>query len=351
MTSCNVLSEAVKNRNNNLNLVKLIAAVLVIVSHAYAFAVNYQQTDWLSVLTGGKGDFGGLAVNTFFFYSGLLVTFSLLKNGDGKNYWKRRIFRIYPSFILVTFSIVFLIAPWITNLTAGEYFSDARTYAYLKNLIFLNEHNLPGVFTENIYGPSVNGPIWTIRVEMFCYAFCYIFYRLGLLRKKHTVPSVGVYMVMVGAMAGLALKGFDGILAVIMPVTMFYLGMVYAQFADRIKLNGVFAWTAGAGLLLSFVIKQFILGCMVFLPYLLCCLAFSGKKVLHMVSSLGECSYEIYLWGGFIGQLMVYAAGGMMPVSQNMLFTIILSLILGYITNQVVGQINALCRSFKSKSK
>lgn len=341
MTSYKVLSEAVENRHNNLNLIKLIAALLVIVSHAYAFAAGYRQTDWLSRLTGGKGDFGGLAVNVFFFYSGLLVAMSILRNGDGKRYWKRRILRIYPSFIIVTLAIVFLAAPFVTTLDLREYFTSAETYRYLKNLIFLSEHELPGVFVGNVYGTSVNGPIWTIRVEVFCYALCYVFYKMKLLQKNHVMYSVILYMVLAGTLGYGAYLGIDGIAAVIMPVTMFFLGMIYAVYADRIYLSFLWSMAAAAGFIISCILGQVIFACMVFLPYVLCTLAFGTKPKFRMLNCLGESSYEIYLWGGFVGQMITYMFGGSMPVCLNMMLTIPVTVTAGYITNQLIHQLTA----------
>lgn len=339
MASYKVLAKAAENRNNNLNLVKLAAALLVIVSHAYAFAIGYQRTDWFSVLTDGKGDLGGLAVNIFFFYSGLLVSFSLLKNGDGKRYCKRRLLRIYPSFILVTLAIVFLAAPFVTTLGTGEYFADAATYRYLKNLIFLNEHNLPGVFVGNIYGTSVNGPIWTIRVEVFCYVLCYAVYRLGLLQKKRTIHFVILYMVITGVIGYGAYIGIDGMLAVIMPISMFCMGMLYARYADKIYLNPIWNILTIAGFLAGCFFHQVIFASLVFLPYILCNLAFAGKPSFRFLNRCGECSYEIYLWGGFVGQMIVYMFGGSMSVYWNMALTIPVSMILGYITNKLAEQL------------
>ncbi len=326
----------IENRENNLNLIKLLAALLVIVSHAYGFATGYIRTDWLHMVTGGIGDLGSLAVYIFFFFSGLLVTVSILKNSEGKRYWKRRVVRIFPSFVLVTVSIVFLVAPFITTLSLGEYFSDSDTYAYLKNLFFLSHHDLPGVFVGNVYGRSVNGPIWTIRVEMFCYLLCFAFHRLHLLEKRRIPLSICVYMLIVGVLGYGAILGIEGIAAVIMPVTMFYIGMIYAVNADKIQQNGMLGVVAAVLLCVFCVLGQFYFASIVFLPYVLCQLAFATKKRFGVLGKLGACSYEIYLWGGFAGQLIVYVCGGSMSEYVNMALTIPITILLGVITNYVV---------------
>lgn len=334
------MEQYLKTKENNLNAVKFTAAMLVIISHAYGFASGYEKTDWLSVITGGTGDFGSLAVNVFFFYSGLLVSASLLRNGNLKRYARRRAVRIYPPFLVVTLLIVFVAAPFVTVLSAGEYFTDINTYRYLENLVFITRHNLPGVFTDNIYGASVNGPIWTIRVEVFCYIMGYVFYRVGFMTKKKIGYAVISFLVLAGIMGYGAYSGIEGLSAVIMPVAMYVLGMVYTVFSDRLNLDLMITGCAFAGLITCFLLRQFLFGCVVFLPYILCYLAFASKtggKVTGVLNRMGEWSYEIYLWGGFVGQMFVYMFGGSMSISLNMLLTITVSILLGWATNRLVS--------------
>lgn len=333
------LGDYINNRDNNLNLVKFIAALLVIVSHAYAFAIGYEKKDFYYNITGGNGDLGALAVYVFFFYSGLLVSRSLMGNGSLKRYIKRRTERIYPAFLAVMLSIVFLAGPIFTCLTLKEYFTAPDTYRYLRNLIFITEHNLPGVFGGNIYGTAVNGPIWTIRVEVFCYVICYLLYASGLLFKRNIGILVLVYIIAAGIMGAGIIAGIPGISAVIMPFTMFFIGMIYARYSERIKMNRVCNIISVICFILLSVFNQVIMASMVFLPYILCYAAFCTRVMLKRSIRLGECSYEIYLWGGFAGQAVTYMYGGIMNVYLNMVLTIIISVILGYVTHKMINVI------------
>lgn len=340
MTSYKKLNEAALCKDNNLNAVKFIAAIMVIVSHAYAFAGNYAKTDWFSYLTRQKGDLGGLAVSVFFFYSGLLITMSLFRNPDLKRYVKRRAVRIYPAFFTVTILIVFVAAPFITNLSVKDYFLNSQTYAYLKNLVFITEHNLPGVFTSNIYGRSVNGPIWTVRVEAACYVLCYVFYRLRLLEVKKILPLTALYLLILGITGVIYMLGMTDIYAVVMPFTMFFIGMVYAVYSENIKLNSKQLAAAAVGFIIFCILGQVILASIVFLPIILCNLAFGGRGNFEILDALGKYSYEIYLWGGFVGQTVSYMFGGSMNEYLNMLITIPVTIILAYFTNKAVGTEN-----------
>lgn len=331
-----ILAEAVNNKNNNLNAVKFVASMLVIISHAYGFAAGYERHDWLYMISGGSGDLGGLAVSIFFFFSGLLVTYSFLNNTDPVRFVKRRVKRIYPAFAIVTLAIVFLAGPVITNLSVKEYFTDMTTYKYLKNIIFLNEHNLPGVFGGNVYGTSVNGPIWTIRVEVFCYLMCYIFVRLGLItRNKKPIAGIVSYMFIVAVMGYLNYIGIDGVGAVILPVTMFFIGMMYAMYAEKICISPMLFAGCLTGFVIMVILNQFSFANIVFLPVLLCGCAFINKTS-KLLDEYGKYSYEIYLWGGFVGQLVVFAFGGVMNEYLNMVVTIPIVIILGMLTNRII---------------
>lgn len=332
------LSEAIRQRENNLNFIKCIASILVIVSHAYAFANGYLTTDWYSRLTAGKGDLGGLAVCVFFFYSGLLITCSLQKNDDAGRYFRRRFDRIYPAYFWVILLITFVAGPVISSLSVMEYFTNPSTYAYLWNLLFVGKQYLPGVFGTNAYGNAVNGPLWTVRLEICCYIAVFLGKKLGLLKKKNWFVTLVLYFLGLSGLMYLSYHGVDGLSAVITPITMFYIGVVFAVFSEHLKLHAVLAWV---DVVLFFVASAFHLvfvAYIIFLPYALCYFAFATKRRGEVFHRLGEFSYETYLWGGFIGQLVTYMFGGYMNVYLNMLITIPCSMVLGYLLRQATSR-------------
>ncbi len=72
------LSEYLIKENNNLDLIRVLAAIAVIVGHSYALAPAEGNVDLIGKLFGVIYS-GSLAVSIFFFISGLVVTNSLLK--------------------------------------------------------------------------------------------------------------------------------------------------------------------------------------------------------------------------------------------------------------------------------
>ena len=86
--------------NNNFNLIRMIAALMVLYSHSYALIGIREPTLFDIVI-------GTLAIHSFFFISGYLITQSLLKNNIF-DYFIRRFLRIYPGLIAMLLIIICL---------------------------------------------------------------------------------------------------------------------------------------------------------------------------------------------------------------------------------------------------
>ncbi len=75
------LNHLLQTRQNNLDLFRTLAALLVIYGHAPAFINNEQPYDFIAAWL--EFDYSGsLAVKFFFLLSGLLVTHSLIVKPD-----------------------------------------------------------------------------------------------------------------------------------------------------------------------------------------------------------------------------------------------------------------------------
>lgn len=332
------LQEALERKENHVNLIKLASAYLVIIGHAYAFACNYSRTDFMSRITNGAYNLGGFAVAVFFFFSGLFITKSLLSGKyTAVSFWKRRIFRIFPPLIFVTVFIIILCGFFITKESPAVYFCSRDTYRYLLNCVFVSVHTLPGVFETNVSGAAVNGPIWTIKFEAACYVLAYVLYRFKVLEKKRFQ-----YVICLFAAASAVIYGAGGPLAALVvlvrPVGMFLAGMMFYVYREHIVLRPVTAVTAVlvyAVLLWAGLPEPAIFAA---LPYVLCVLAFlpAFDSSRTLFSVLGKCSYEIYLWGGFVGQTVTWRYGGQMEPWLNMVLTIIVATAAGFLTKMIL---------------
>jgi peptidoglycan/LPS O-acetylase OafA/YrhL len=163
------------SRHNNFDCIRLIAALLVLVSHSYALTGASDREPFVRWLGYDSG--GGIGVTIFFVMSGFLVSGSVARRST-VDYLMSRIMRILPALALVTCFEVLVIGPVFTSLPLSVYFSSPETMQHLTNAAVFPVHfGLPGVFTSLVH-PVVNGSLWTLPAECGLYlllpaiAFC-----------------------------------------------------------------------------------------------------------------------------------------------------------------------------------
>lgn len=188
-----LLSEKTDNsRNNNLDLIRLIAAALVIWSHAYPIVLGKGAEQPLSRLTYGQISLGDLGVAIFFVLSGFLVSQSMFRLNDLVGYTKARVLRIFPGLIFCVLISTFIIGPIFSTLSLTDYFTNDTTYSYLVATTTLNFLSpfLPGVFESNPYGAFINGSLWTLKYEIICYFTLALSWKLGLIQQNRVFLAI-----------------------------------------------------------------------------------------------------------------------------------------------------------------
>jgi peptidoglycan/LPS O-acetylase OafA/YrhL len=123
------LSSIVRRENNNFDLIKLVAAFFVIYGHSFALFPNGGRTDLISGIL-GFGNSGALAINTFFFLSGLFVTASFIKLNNAISFVLMRFFRLLPALFICIVITVFIAGPVLTSLSIKNYFGNTTTWKY-----------------------------------------------------------------------------------------------------------------------------------------------------------------------------------------------------------------------------
>ena len=115
----NTLGDLASRRNNNFNLIRMLAATAVLVSHSYPLS---QGSTAVEPLSGWLGlSLGELAVITFFCVSGFFISLSRDRAPGLIDFVAARCLRIYPGLTLVLLLSVFLIGPIFTTLSTPEY--------------------------------------------------------------------------------------------------------------------------------------------------------------------------------------------------------------------------------------
>lgn len=323
------LSEMTSSRENNLDVMRFIAALAVIFSHSFTICLGTEAAGYLSTWTDGRLSSGGLSVGVFFLFGGFLIAKSCESHRQAKRFFTLRAYRIFPQLVFVVILLAFVIGPIITRLSLQQYFTDSGTYRYLLNGIFVLQHNLPGVFESNPYPGVVNGPLWTLPVEFACYVLCYLCFRLTKFEKKKfaivSIPCVAVTIVYFAFF-----NLFQ--LSVVRAVLLFYLGVVFYVYRDHILLTpqaGILSVIAFSALL---AFKLDIIAMLLVFPYAFFWLGYGTKRKFSSFAQHGEFSYGIYLWGWPIQQMLILAWPGAMLPMTNALIACVLA-ILGGIAN------------------
>jgi peptidoglycan/LPS O-acetylase OafA/YrhL len=190
------LKDILQRGGNNFDLFRLIAALLVMIGHAYSIAPEPPLQDGINSLL--RFDYSGsLAVKFFFFLSGILVTNSIIAKPNAFLFLLKRIFRILPGLLVCLLVAVFIIGPVFTTFPLGRYFAAPETWSYLYGNFFLLDlqWKLTGVFSTHPHG--LNGSLWTLPSEMACYIYLAIFHGLGLLKKRNIASAFYVAMIIV----------------------------------------------------------------------------------------------------------------------------------------------------------
>jgi len=297
----NSIDELLHRDNNNLDLLRILAAIAVIVYHSFALNPSWGLSDptkyvFTYVTT------GGLAVKIFFFVSGLLVTNSILTTRSLFHFICSRSLRIFPGLLFVVFISSFIIGPAITKIGLVDYYKSPMIYEYVyKNMILDTKYFLPGVSFVNGYG--FNGSIWTIRYESYCYSFLAVAFVLQALRSQLLSSLICLAIIIE------PLTPFKGILfassdnnAIYLLAPCFSLGALLAINKKHFRKNlliPVFLLAASP----FFKDKENVFSWLICVSFCLLSFHLATARWFVKLRPKHDISYGIYLWGFPIQQV------------------------------------------------
>ncbi len=321
-------------RRNNFDLLRPVAALSVIFSHAFLLAENSQDHDPLMILTGGQAILGLAGVFVFFTISGYLITQSFETTQSPLAFLAKRALRIFPGLLGCLLVCVFVIGPLVTRLPLAEYFAQPGTYLFLlHNAVLDIEYNrLPGVvFRPGHIGGIVDGPLWSLPCEALLYL---MLFGLGVCRLL-TLP-VGLLLLAVGVAA----LWFDTA-GNIFGSALWLLGFFAVGICCyRLRGSGIFArhWALLAllGLALSVPARLFLVGFALFGSYLVIYLAVNRRLPVVPAARFGDLSYGLYIYGWPIEQCVVYFSGGTAPWWEVFLISVAITVPAAFLSWHVI---------------
>lgn len=175
-----------------------IAALAVVAVHYNGFLI---QSEWgtypyaggyeapLTTLLGPVYEHGSLAVPFFWMISGFVFTFVYQDSTIGfRDFSVRRLARLYPLHLATLFLVVALQAVLTVQISDTVFFIHNDAYHFVLNLFFISAWGFET-------GPSFNGPIWSVSVELVIYGCFWAYMRT---RRIGLLASVGLFVLFVG---------------------------------------------------------------------------------------------------------------------------------------------------------
>jgi peptidoglycan/LPS O-acetylase OafA/YrhL len=278
----------------NLDVLRLVLAAAVIVSHAWPLSLGPGTPEPLVAATGQS--LGGWAVLLFFFLSGLLVSGSAERR-SARAFWAARARRLLPGLgaaLLVTLALALACGATPSLAEAGVWFARAFTLVSI-------EHRIPGAFAGNPYPEVVNGPLWSLFHEVAAYAICLLILRTGMLRRPAGLGA----LVVASTMLALAHDPLPGRLATFAPLFgAFAAGMAGHALRNRIRLGLPAALLCLAATL---ALPP---------PLAVAALGYAALTLALRAPALplgADLSYGLYIYGWPVAQTIVHLRPGLAP--------------------------------------
>ena len=296
---------ATAHRSNNLDALRLVGALAVIFGHAYHIVGRPFENP---VVAGYPVQTLGVVI--FFSISGYLITASWSRTRNPVSYFAARSLRIFPALIVVVLVCMFVIGPLVTALPTAQYFDAPNFWSYLGNIILRPQYELPGVWADQPYPNAVNGSLWTLPAEFFCYLLVPLVF---LAPKVLRIPVIAlllaasVWYSMTPPMES-AVIWHSRISDNALMWAFFAAGAILRLLAER---GLKFRTDVAVGLLAAHLVFAATLPqhttkvAWLFLPYVVLTVGLASTPYVRRASRYGDLSYGLYLWAFPVQQLVI----------------------------------------------
>lgn len=322
-------------RHNHFNLIRMAMAILVIWSHSFALYYGTEDFEPISLLLNGTYNAGNVGVRVFFLVSGFLITYSFLRSGSLVDYLRKRIARIFPGFLVCVPICAFIVVPLFStrvDLTPGAVSCTMFNMLHLTPCFPASD-----VFAGNPAPGAVNGSLWSIRYEFWCYLGVAAAGLTTLLARGRGV-LLAALLAIIAVKFGCDLLGKKPMLGIIGAIIgwpylwlsvapSFLAGMLVYLYRERLPRSGWLALCLLAMLVVAAHVSQLLADAM--FPFVAAYATFYVAFLeirLPDAARYGDFSYGTYLYAYPIQQMLV---GATLPFFLYVPLAIILSVAAG----------------------
>lgn len=328
----------ISEHQDHFALLRMAAATLVLYSHQHALTGLPEP----SVI--GVHSLGGLGVVMFFAISGFLVAQSWQSDPHVLRFAQRRLLRIWPGFAVAVLMCLAVLGPMFSPLSWGDYWRDPRTTEYLHNLVFLLRAGLPLSFEGSSLPHAVNGSLWTIPLELKCYAVLVTLGMAGVLRRAWLVTLLAIALSVF--YAGWQLRGEWLVQRWSLAIEQQYLIEFGAAFLIGVTLRLQWSWvrqrlawlcagSIGLGAL-AFSQGRPVLTFLLVVPLITIAFGVQSWPVLRRFDRWGDLSFGTYLYAFPIQQTLISVLGRHLGWWPLLALVLICTLTMGWLSWHLV---------------
>jgi len=326
---------------NNFDFLRLLFAVFVIISHSYPLS-GLPENDWLSQISNYQVSFSSIGLMGFFSISGYLIYQSLERSKTLRDYYWKRVLRIFPG-LFVVLLLTTILGVFVYNSDWHSYIKNTSVYTYLiNNLSLFNlQFGINGIFENNPYKSAINGSLYTLAYEFTFYILLsFLFFFNGKI-KKTIVLLIFVAMFIPWLFYRKELSKYGFILTAD-KFMLFGLSFVVGSLLAAIKFQSIsHAYKIGL-LVISILLAVISVYCgyyekfqTILLPFIIITIgSFSWKYINTIGSSLGDISYGMYIYAFPVQQTLMHFFW--LNHLQLMGFAILITVVLAWLSWHII---------------
>lgn len=300
---------AADGRPSGFDYMRIILSIAVLGSHSVSSSYGREAAEIL--WDGPARGFLRTILPMFFALSGFLVAGSMERCRTLVKFLGLRAIRIYPPLAVEVLLSAFLIGPLVTSVPIGQYFTDPQFLRYLVNITGHITFFLPGVFETNPNPQVVNGQLWTVPFELYCYIFLAGLIFLGAKRYRFILP-LGTFALLATIVgyeyfkSGWILHEYYRVLGGPLLVVIFLLGVNFYIYREYIPHSGLLCvFMAIVSLIALGLVPHGAYFAIFSLTYVTAYLGLCNPRRIKAISG-ADYSYGLFLYGYVVQQLIMH---------------------------------------------